>query len=139
MHVTNAQAKTEKILGLLKGASEQLAAQCSVEAREDGSQLIYGPFPSFLILVPEFGDARALVHVNADAPNVVYAFSKLGSEIVFDAPFAVDSNTGELIVGEAAYAKKEENVLMFAQEILARRQEQKQQGIIVPEKKIVLS
>lgn len=139
MHVSNAEVKVERLLGLIKEASEQLASQCEVEVRADGSRMIYGPFPSFLILVEEIGQPRALIHVNADAPNLVYIFKKLADEVAFDGPFAVDGATGNLIIGQDAYKKKEDNILMFAKDILGRRQEQKQEGILVPEKKIILS
>lgn len=131
--------KVDDVLVMIRKASDALAGQCEVENRPDGSRMIYGPFPSFLILVEEIGVPRSLVHINADAPNLVHVFNVLSDSVTFDGPFAVDSTTGELIIGPDAYAKKEENILMFAQDILARRQTQKQEGILLPEQKIVLA
>lgn len=138
MSVNNAEIKVERLLDLLKEANPKIASECQVEAREDGSRMIYGPFPSFLILVEEIGEPRALIHVNADAPNLVFIFKRLANEVTFDGPFAVDGATGNLIVGSPAYAKKEENILMFAQDIINRRQGQKD-GIVVPDKKIIIA
>jgi hypothetical protein len=112
-----------------------------VDDNGNGGKLVYGPFPSFIVLVEEVGPLRALVHVNADAPNMVLCFQKFFKEldIEFDGPFAVDSDTGELIQGQEAYAKKEENILMFAADIIQRRKASEQQGIVVPDKKIILA
>lgn len=96
-------------------------------------RIVYGPFPSFIFLVDD-GDEpiRALVHVNADAPNLIYMFNAFSSELdlVFDGPFAVDGETGALILGADAYAKKEDNILMFAQQILERRQSERKTGFV---------
>jgi len=112
-----------------------------VEVNDDGSKLVYGPFPSFLILVTELGPMRALVHVNADAPNLIHIFQHFFSELTieFDGPFAVDGETGQLIVGPDAYKKKEDNILMFAQDIIQRRRATEQEGIVVPDKKIIIA
>lgn len=92
-------------------------------------RIVYGPFPSFILLVPEKQEEpiRALVHVNADAPNLLYIFNAFSSEldIVFDGPFAVEGDSGALILGADAYKKKDDNVLMFAQQILERRREER--------------
>lgn len=115
--------------------------QLVVEDNQDGSKLVYGPFPSFLVLVPEIGPMRALVHVNADAPNLVYIFKHFFGELTieYDGPFAVDGDTGQLIVGPDAYKKKEDNILMFAQDIIQRRRATEQEGIVVPDKKIIIA
>lgn len=132
--------KVELLMRSLDKFNPKLRDECEIEKRDDGSRLVYGPFPSFLILVTLIGQAKSLVHVNADAPNMVGVFNALGSSsISFDGPFAVDSVTGDLITGQDAYAKKEENVLAFAQEILGRRQQAKQEGIVVPDKKIIIA
>lgn len=110
-------------------------------------RIVYGPFPSFILLVDGDAPIRALVHVNADAPNLIYMFNAFSSELdlVFDGPFAVDSETGALILGADAYAKKEDNILMFAQEILQRRQSERKAGfvdvmgdLITPEEKKII-
>jgi hypothetical protein len=107
-------------------------------------RIVYGPFPSFIFLVEEDEKEpiRALVHVNADAPNLIYMFNAFSSEldISFDGPFAVDGDTGALILGPDAYKKKEDNILMFAQQILERRRNERETALIVPdEKKIVIA
>ena len=107
-----------------------------------GGKLVYGPFPSFIVLVQELGPMLALVHVNADAPNAVLffqQFAKDGLELQFDGPFAVDSATGNLILGAESYAKKEENILMFAADIIQRRKASEQEGLVVPDKKIIIA
>lgn len=125
----------------------------AVEDKEDGSHMVYGPFPTFIFLVKEDEPIRALVHVNSDAPNLIYMFNAFSSEldIVFDGPFAVEGDTGRLILGAEAYTKKEDNILMFAQDILNRRVDEgklvPQDGLMVPgkelyvpeEKKIVIA
>lgn len=133
------EEKVQRLLDTIKGMNEKLHGECEVESRPDGSRMIYGPFPSFLILVEEIGNPRVLIHVNADGPNMVWLFAGLYGLVTIDGPFAVDSVTGALILGPDAYKKKEENILMFAKDILARRQEQKQEGIVVPDKKIILA
>ena len=129
--------RVEQILGYMDQVNPKLRQECEVENRPDGSRMIYGPFPSFLILVEEIGVPRALVHVNADGPNMARIFQFL-TEVTVDGPFAVDSETGNLILGPEAYKKKEDNILMFADEIVARRKGQ-QEGILVPDKKIILT
>jgi hypothetical protein len=118
--------------------------ELAVEFQAEGGALVYGPFPSFILLVEDIGPIRALVHVNADAPNMLYIFNKFSEaeelEIVYDGPFAVNGETGDLIIGNDAYTKKEENILMFAQDIMQRRQApKKEEGLYVPEKKIILA
>lgn len=122
-------------------ANEEL----TVEDNGEGGKLVYGPFPSFIILVEEFGACRALIHVNADAPNMMYIFNKFDQylDIAFDGPFAVNGETGKLILGPDSYAKKEENILMFAAEIFAKRKEQEglndpNGGLYVPEEKKII-
>lgn len=141
--VTN---KLELVLAAIKDANENIAKECEVEHRQDGSVLIYGPFPSFLILVEPLSDPTALIHVNADAPNLAYLFTKINSyskqlAVNIDGPFAVDESTGAILMGPSAYAKKEENILMFAQDIMSRRagQSKQEQGILVPDKKIIVA
>jgi hypothetical protein len=94
-----------------------------------GGRMVYGPFPSFILLVEEDQSKpiRALVHVNADAPNLLYIFNAFSSEldILFDGPFAVEGDSGKLILGAEAYTKKDDNVLMFAQQIMERRREER--------------
>lgn len=127
----------------LKDVFKQIDAkeELVVEDQGDGSKLVYGPFPSFLVLVTELGPMRALVHVNSDAPNMVMIFQKFFSDlsIEFDGAFAVDGETGQLIVGPDAYKKKEDNILMFAQDIIQRRRAAEQESIVVPDKKIILA
>lgn len=114
--------------------------QLIVEPAGVGGVLVYGPFPSFIILVQEIGAPRALVHVNADGPNMVLIFKALFDVgVEFDGPFAVNGNSGELIIGENAYAKKEDNILMFAQDILQRRHASQQESIVVPDNKIIIA
>lgn len=116
--------------------------QLIVDDNGDGSKLVYGPFPSFIILVQTIGSARALIHVNADAPNMVLIFQELFKVgVEFDGPFAVKDQSGELVLNEAAYSKKEDNILMFAQDILNRRaaSDKRQSTLLMPEKKIVLA
>lgn len=121
-----------------------------VEDHGDGSMTIIGPFPSFMLLVQPEGPVRALVHVNADAPNMAMLFSVFctapGMNIEFDGPYAINGDTGKLLMYQEAYKKKEDNILMFANEIYARRAKESnavrnaEQGLIVPEeKKIILS
>lgn len=116
----------------------------------DGGRLVYGPFPSFIFMVKEGEPIRALVHVNADAPNLIYMFNAFSSEldIVFDGPFAVEGDSGQLILGADAYKKKDDNVLMFAQQILERRREERAEAFnmvdaagnpITEDKKIILA
>lgn len=118
-----------------------------VEDNGDGGKLVYGPFPSFIILVQAIGPMRALVHVNADAPNLLFIFKQFFAEldIEYDGPFAVEGESGQLIMGPDSYKKKEDNILMFAQDILNRRAQEKNHiitndGIVIPtEKKIVIA
>lgn len=116
--------------------------ELTVEFQAEGGALVYGPFPSFILLVEEIGPIRALIHVNADAPNMLYIFNKFSEEleIVFDGPFAVNGETGELIMGNDAYAKKEDNILMFADEIVSRRRgaNDPNGGLYVPEEKKII-
>lgn len=107
-------------------------------------RIVYGPFPSFILLVDDDYEqpVRALVHVNADAPNLLYIFNAFSSEldIVFDGPFAVEGDSGALVLGEDAYRKKEDNILMFAQQILEKRRAERQNEVYVPdEPKIILA
>jgi hypothetical protein len=143
-------SKSSIILDAIEKLNPKLREECQVDIPGDGTEVIYGPFPSFIIQVPTFGDCRVIVHVNADAPNMAWLFAKLAlalegmerktshPELAFDGAFAVEGETGNLIVGPDAYKKKEENILMFAKEIMTRRQEQKE-GILVPDKKIILA
>lgn len=109
---------------------------------KDGTKLVYGPFPSFLIHITNDED-RFLIHVNADAPNMVYYMSAILKEfpnMIHDGGFAVDVNTSQLVLGQDAFIKKEENILQFAREILEQRQSTKQEQLILPEeKKIVIA
>jgi hypothetical protein len=109
---------------------------------KDGTKLVYGPFPSFLIHITD-NEERFLIHVNADAPNMVYYMSaiiKEFPEMIHDGAFAVDTSTSQLILGQDAFIKKEENILNFAREILEKRQEVKKEQLILPEeKKIVIA
>lgn len=129
--------KVDQLLGFIAQASQKLRDECEVETRADGSRMIYGPFPSFIILVEEIGAPRALIHVNADAANMAHLFHHV-TEVVIDGAFAVNGETGALIVGPDAYKKKEDNILMFARDIMERRQGQ-QEGILVPDKKIIIA
>ena len=108
---------------------------------KDGTKLVYGPFPSFLIHITD-NEERFLIHVNADAPNMVYYMSAIIKEfpdMIHDGAFAVDASTSQLILGQDAFIKKEENILNFAREILEKRQEAKKEQLILPEeKKIVM-
>ena len=108
---------------------------------KDGTKLVYGPFPSFLIHITD-NEERFLIHVNADAPNMVYYMSAIIKEfpdMIHDGAFAVDASTSQLILGQDAFIKKEENILNFAREILEKRQEAKKEQLILPEeKKIVI-
>jgi hypothetical protein len=132
--------KVEAVMGLLESVNPKLRDECTVDYQTVDSALIYGPFPSFLILVDLIGKPRIVVHVNADAPNILYLYKSvsLKLDLVFDGAFAVDGNTGNIILGEEAYKKKEENILMLAQEIVARRASN-DDGIVVPDKKIILT
>ncbi len=117
-------------------------AELIVEPYEDGSATVYGPFPSFMLHVEEIGPVRALIHVNADAPNMAYIFSKFQEKlsIAHDGAFAIDQSTSKVLFAEDAYEKKESNILMFANEILGRRNKEKAEKLYVPEeKKIILS
>lgn len=139
MSVLTRKQKVEKIKTIFLDISPK--EELSIE--DDGDDtLIYGPFPSFILLVKEFGPVHAIIHVNADAPNLAYILSRFQDEldIVIDGPFAVNGETGDLIMGPDAYAKKEENILMFARDILAKRQNSTHNQLFVPEeKKIILT
>lgn len=112
---------------------------------DDKTCTVQGPFPSFMLLVDEKDEAepiRALVHVNADAPNLTYLFCEFNKElnIEFDGAFAINGDTGQLLFNMDAYKKKEDNILMFAEEIKERRGNTTESGLIVPEeKKIILA
>jgi hypothetical protein len=128
----------------LKAAFQAIdpSQELTVDDNGAGGKLVYGPFPSFIILVDGVGPMRALVHVNADAPNMILCFQKFFKDlnIEFDGPFAVNGESGELIMGPDAYAKKEENIMMFAADIIQRRKAKEQEGLYVPEeKKIILA
>ena len=114
---------------------------------DDKTCTVQGPFPSFMLLVDE-KDAnepiRALVHVNADAPNLTVLFCEFAKELTieFDGAYAINGDTGQLLFNLDAYKKKEDNILMFADEIRARRGDEigTESGLIVPEeKKIILA
>ena len=113
-----------------------------IEDKDDGTKLVYGPFPSFLIHITE-DEERFLIHVNADAPNMVYYMShviKYFPNMIHDGAFAVDPNTSQLLLGQDAFEKKEQNILDFARDILEKRQATKQEQLILPEeKKIVIA
>jgi hypothetical protein len=128
--------KIEELFGLICKTIPKMRDECEVENRSDGSRMIFGPFPSFIILVEEIGAPRALIHVNADAPNMSYLFHQL-PDVVIDGAFAVDGSTGDLIMGPEAYKKKEENILMFAKDILERRGGK--QDILVPNSRIIIA
>jgi hypothetical protein len=112
---------------------------------DDKTCTIQGPFPSFMLMVDEKSldePIRALIHVNADAPNLTFLFSEFNKEldIEFDGAFAINGETGELLFNMDAYRKKEDNILMFAEEIKERRGNTNESGLIVPEeKKIILA
>lgn len=122
--------------------------QLEIETHDDGTWTVVGPFPSFMILVIPDKVLRALVHVNADAPNMAMLFTVFltqGLIMEFDGGFAIDQDKGRLLMNEEAYKKKEENILMFANEIYSRRARAKNvatldQELVVPEeKKIILA
>lgn len=112
---------------------------------DDKTFTVQGPFPSFMLLVDEKSTEepiRALVHVNADAPNLAYLFVEFAKElnIEFDGAYAINGDTGQMLFNMDAYKKKEDNILMFAEEIKSRRGDTNESGLIVPEeKKIILS
>ena len=60
--------------------------------------------------------------------------------MIHDGAFAVDPNTSQLLLGQDAFEKKEQNILDFARDILEKRQATKQEQLILPEeKKIVIA
>lgn len=117
------------------------AAKLEHTFHDDQTCTVQGPFPSFMLLVDEKDQnepIRALIHVNADAPNMTYLFNEFNKElnIEFDGAFAINGDTGQLLFNMDAYRKKEDNILMFADEIKERRGEK----LILPEeKKIILA
>lgn len=135
--------KVEKIKEVFRSIDP--SQELYVEDDGEGNSMVYGPFPTFIIFVDRDVNVpiRALVHVNADAPNLVLFFAKFMQEldIILDGPFAVDGETGQLLLGNDAYSKKEENILAFASEIMQKRMaaNKPSEGLIVPEeKKIIL-
>jgi hypothetical protein len=116
--------------------------ELGVDQQSDTSATVIGPFPSFMILVGQDGPLRAIIHINADAPNMVYIMGEFQKEldVVLDGAFAIDGEKGTLLFNVDAYAKKEDNILMLANDIIQRRQVARQESIIMPEdKKIILS
>lgn len=122
--------------------------ELTVEDHGDGSCTVVGPFPSFMILVQPDNVARALIHVNADAPNMAMIFSVFLSQgivVEFDGGFAINGDTGKLLLNQEAYRKKEDNILMFANEIYSRRTREKnvasidREFIMPDEKKIIIA
>lgn len=135
----NMSDKVSKIKEIFKNIDPK--ASLEVVDHGDNTQTVQGPFPSFMLLVDDNEAViRGLVHVNADAPNMVYVFGEFatgGLEIEQDGAFAINGETGQLLFNGEAYTKKEDNILMFAEEIKARRPAKKE--LIVPEKKIILA
>lgn len=103
----------------------------------DGEKTVGGPFPSFMLLVTADGPIRALIHVNADATNMVYVFNEFSKElqIEFDGSYAV-SKEGKLLTEFEAFQEKESNMVLFANEILKRRPELAEKKIYVPNQEI---
>ena len=101
---------------------------------------ITGPFPSFMLLVTEEVEVRAVIHVNADATNMVFVFNEFGKElnIEFDGAYAVTAKQ-ELVFGFEAYKEKESNMVAFAAEIKSRNPDidKKENEIYVPEQKSI--
>ena len=98
-------------------------AELVVEAQGHGAFMVMGPFPSFIFAVEAIGPIRVLIHVNADAANMAYVLSQFEKEleVEYDGAFAIDAESGKLLMNEEAYTKKEDNILMFARNILEGR------------------
>lgn len=113
--------------------------QLKVDAHSDGeTATVFGPFPSFIFLLSEKEDDRFLIHVNADAANMVLYMTyvlRFFPAMVHDGAFAINQFDGTMLFGPDAYIKKDDNVLMFAQDILAKRQQERSGKLIVPEEK----
>ena len=124
--------KVDKLKEIFKKIDPSV--ELGVDDQGDNAYAVVGPFPSFMIMVPLIGPLRALVHVNADAPNMTYIFSEFAKEldIVHDGAFAIDAEQGRLLFNEDAYAKKEDNILHLANEILLNRKNK------VTEQKLIL-
>jgi hypothetical protein len=134
----------QKTVELLKEIFKNIDpnTELGIEEHDKNSCTVYGPFPTFMLLVEGDLPVRALVHVNADAPNMAFIFSEIGKQVrvEFDGAFAIDQDTSRLLMNEDAYLKKEENILMFAEEIKARRSNDQSEPLYVPEqKKIILA
>lgn len=101
---------------------------------------ITGPFPSFMLLVTEEVEVRAVIHVNADATNMVFVFNEFAKElnIEHDGAYAVTAKQ-ELVFGFEAYQEKERNMVAFAAEIKSRNPDidKKDKEIYVPEQKSI--
>ena len=112
----------------------------SVEALDEETYSVCGPYPSFMLLVTEGAPTRALIHVNADAANLVYIFSEFAKklDIEYDGAFAIVPETGKLLIGYDAFHEKEKNIVAFAEEIKIRRPELNKVGIYIPPSEIYL-
>lgn len=102
----------------------------------EGEKTVSGPFPSFMLLVTGEPSIRALIHVNADATNMVYVFNEFSKElsIEFDGSYAVKD--GQLLTGFEAYQEKERNMVAFAEEIVKRNPQLAEKKIYVPNQSI---
>ena len=103
---------------------------------------ITGPFPSFMLLVNEEEAVRAVIHVNADATNMVFVFNEFSKVLnfEFDGSYAItDKNV--LVLGYEAYQEKEKNMVAFAAEIKRRNPDidKKENEIYVPSQKPIFT
>ena len=133
------QKTVELLKEIFKGIDPN--TELGIEEHDENSCTVYGPFPTFMLMVETDQPVRALVHVNADAPNMAYIFSEICKKVrvEFDGAFAIDQNNSRLLMNEDAYAKKEDNILMFAEEIKSRRGSEPEALYVPEEKKIVLA
>lgn len=116
----------------------------TVEQLDDDSVTLYGPYPSFMMMLNRNGPARVIIHVNADAPNMVYVMNAFSAEIdlVFDGAFAINTETGQLLFDQEAYDQKSDNIIALAKVALTRKKQEaaeKESKIYVPgSSKIIL-
>lgn len=138
--------KIKKLKEVLKRIDPSIELDVQTEVHDGSvSAMVFGPFPSFIFLLTDSvtENDRFLIHVNSDAANMVLYMSHVLAnfpDMIHDGSFAIDGDTKKILLGQDAYNKKEENILMFARDIMARRRESQESALIMPEeKKIVLA